>query len=133
MKTLIRYYLINLGALWLTSTLVSGFVYEGGLPTLLKAALVFALINLILLPLLRILLLPLNLLTLGFFAWVTNVLALYFLVRIVPNLHLTSSYLPGMQVGGFSIQAISLSAFWTAVIASLVIGVVTHFFHWLSH
>lgn len=133
MKTLLRYYLINLGALWFTSIIIKGLVYVGGIQTLFLAALVFALINLILLPLLKILLLPLNLLTLGFFAWVSNVLALYFLTRIVPNLHLTSFYFPGFSTGGFSIPATEVTVFWTAVIASLAIGLLTNFFHWLSH
>lgn len=111
---------------------VTGFVIDGGVQTLLKAALVFALINLILLPLLKILLLPLNLLTLGFFAWATNVLALYFLIRIVPSLHLTSFYFSGINGMGLAISGMEVSAFWTAIIASLVIGIFTHFFHWLS-
>lgn len=133
MKTLLRYYLINLGALWVTSQIVPGFILDGGITTLLKAAVVFTAINLILVPVLKILLLPLNLLTLGLFAWVVNVLALYVLVRLVPSLHLTPFYFSGYQLGGFIIPSSDLSAFWTAIFSALVIGIVTHFFHWLSH
>lgn len=133
MKTLLRYYLINLGALWFTSYLVPGFIYMGGFKTLFIAGAVFTLINIILVPLLKILLLPLNLLTLGFFAWVTNVLALYFLTRVVPNLQLTSFYFSGINIAGISIQGMDISSFWTAIIASLLIGMFTHFFHWLTH
>lgn len=133
MKTLIRYYLINLGALWFTTQLIPGFIYDGGTISLLKAALIFTGINLILVPVLKILLLPLNLLTLGFFAWVANVLALFVLIKIVPSLHVTSFYFAGYSVGGFIIPSTDISAFWTAIIASLVIGAITHFFHWLTH
>ncbi len=132
MKTLLRYYLINLGALWFTSQVVPGFVFDGGLMTLLKSAVVFTLINLLLVPVLKVLLLPLNLLTLGLFSWVINVLALYALVRLVPNLHLTSFYFSGFNLGGFTIPAMDLSAFWVAMLGALVIGLITHFFHWLS-
>lgn len=133
MKTILRYYLINFGALWLTSQIVPGFVYDGGITTLFKAGLVFTGINLILVPVLKILLLPLNLLTLGFFAWVANVIALFVLIKLVPNLHVTSFYFSGYYIGGFIIPATDLSAFWTAIIVSLVIGAITHFLHWLSH
>ena len=133
MKTLLRYYLINLGALWFTAHMVPGFVFDGGITTLLKAGVIFTLINLLLVPILKVLLLPLNLLTLGLFSWVVNVLALYVLVRLVPNLHLTSFYFSGFNAGGFSFPSMDLSAFWVAMIAALVIGLITHFFHWLSH
>ena len=133
MRTILRYYLINLGALWFTSLVITGLTYSGGLPTLFKAGLVFTAINLVLLPLLKILLLPLNLLTLGFFAWVTNVLALYFLTRLVSDIHLTQFHFVGLSGGGFNIPSGDVSSFWTAILASLVIGLFTHFFHWLAH
>lgn len=132
MKTLLRYYLINLGALWFTSHVVPGFIFDGGTLTLLKAAVIFTLINLLLVPVLKVLLLPLNLLTLGLFSWVINVLALYALVRLVPNLHLTPFYFSGFNLGGFIIPSMDLSAFWVAMLAALVIGIITHFFHWLA-
>lgn len=133
MKTIIRYYLINLGSLWLAAYLIPGFIYDGGTGTLLKAALVFTGINLILVPVLKILLLPLNLLTLGFFSWAANVLALFALIKLVPTLHVTSFYFSGYSIGGFIIPASEISAFWTAIISSLIIGLITHFFHWLTH
>ncbi len=133
MRTLLRYFFINLLALWATSQLVPGFIFDGGISTLLKATIVFTVINLIAVPILKILLLPLNLLTLGLFSWVVNVLALYFLVRLVPNLHLSSFYFSGVSFGGIILPAMDLSAFWTAMICALIIGLITHFLHWISH
>lgn len=133
MKTLLRYFLINLSALWATAQIVPGFVFDGGFITLLKAAIVFTVINMIAVPILRVLLLPLNLLTLGLFSWVVNVLALYFLVRLVPKLHLTSFYFSGVSFGGIVVPPMDLSAFWTAMVCALIIGLITHFLHWVSH
>lgn len=133
MKTLLRYFLINLLALWVTAWIVPGFVFDGGAITIIKAAIVFTVINLIAVPILKILLLPLNLLTLGLFSWVVNVLALYFLVRLVPNLHLSSFYFSGVSFGGIVLPAMDLSAFWTAMICAFIIGIITHFLHWISH
>lgn len=134
MKTLLRYFLINLVSLWATSEILKGgLIYIGGFQTILLAALVFSGINLILIPLLKILLLPLNLLTLGFFAWITNVIALYALTTVVPQIKLTSYYYPGFEYQGFIIPAAFLTTFWVAVVASFLIGVLTNFLHWLSH
>lgn len=133
MKSLLRYFLINLVSLWATSEVIKGLYYEGGFRSLLIAAAAFTAINLILIPLLKILLLPLNLLTLGVFAWLTNVLALYALTQVVPEIHLMPYYFPGVKYGGFSIPAVDLTTFWVAVVASLMIGLITHFLNWLVH
>lgn len=133
MKTILRHFLINLVSLFITTRLISGLTYTGGIKSLLIGAAVFMIINIILVPVLKILLLPLNLLTLGLFAWVANVLALYALTTIVSDFRLIPYFSPGLYVGGVMIPAMDLSPFWVAVLASLVIGIITHFFQWLSH
>lgn len=133
MKRILRYFLINFTSLWLTTHIIPGLVYSGGVRTLFIGGLAFAIINFILVPLLKILLLPLNLLTLGFFAWVTNVLALYALTTIVPEFRLFPYHFPGFEYQGFIFPALDLSVFWVAVVASLLIGLITHFLQWLVH
>lgn len=133
MKTLLKFFLINLVSLWITTQVVGGLTYTGGIKSLLIGALVFAAINLVLVPLLKILLLPLNLLTLGLFAWISNVLALYALTTVVPSFELKPYLFPGFDYNGFSIPSVFLTTFWVAVVASFLIGVITHLLQWLAH
>lgn len=133
MKTVLRYFLINLVSLFITTKLITGLTYTGGVKSLLIGALAFMLINLLLVPLLKILFLPLNLLTLGLFAWLTNVLALYALTTVVSDFALIPYNFPGLTYGGVTIPAMPLTTFWVAVLASFSIGVITHFLEWLSH
>jgi|SRR3989344_3524580 len=133
MKTLLRYFLINLVALWITTIIIPGLSYSGGIKSLLLGGFVFMLINLILVPLLKILLLPLNLLTLGFFAWLTNVLALYALTTIASDFRLISYTFAGFNYNGLTIPEYQLSPFLVAVAASFTIGAITNFLQWLTH
>lgn len=133
MKTLLRYFLINLSALWVASAVITGLTYSGGVKTLLIATAAFTVINILLVPLIKILLLPLNLLTLGLFSWITNVLALYALTTVVPQVQLLPFYYPGANFNGFIIPAMDFSTFWVAVMASFLIGIITQFLHWVSH
>ena len=133
MKTLLRYFLINFVSLYLTTTLLPGLQFTGGVKSLALGALTFMLINFLLVPLLKILFLPLNLLTVGLFAWLVNVLALYALTTIVSDFVLTPYYFPGTNLAGISIPATELTTFWVAVLASLIIGIITHFLQWLAH
>lgn len=133
MKTLLRYFLINLTSLLVTTKIITGLTYTGGIKSLIIGSVVFMLINLILVPLLKILLLPLNLLTLGIFAWITNVLALYALTTIVSEFKLVPYIFQGYSLVGIVIPPYELSSFLVAVVASFLIGIITHFLQWISH
>ncbi len=131
MKFILKYYLINLVSLWVTTQIVPGVSFGNEPQNLLLGALVFAMINFLLIPVLKILLLPLNLLTLGLFAWVTNVLALYALAKFIPQFKIIPFHFTGFEYSGFIIPEADLSVLWVAIISSLIIGMVTHFLHWL--
>lgn len=133
MRKLLRYFLINLVSLWATTRIIPGLTYTGGVKSLIIGGVAFMLINFLLVPLLRILFLPLNLLTLGLFAWITNVLALYALTTVVSDFQLMSYSFPGYDYNGISIPSYDLSPFFVAIAASLLIGIITHFLQWLSH
>ncbi len=133
MKTLLRVFLINLASLYLTTRLIPGLTYSGGAKSLFIGAAVFMLINWLLVPFLKILFLPLNLLTVGLFAWLINVLALFALTTLVSDFALLPYNFLGLNISGISIPALDLSVFWVAVLASFSIGIITHFLQWLSH
>lgn len=90
-------------------------------------------INFLLVPILKILFLPLNLLTLGLFAWITNVLALFALTTVVSDFQLIPYVFPGYNYNGFNLPSYDLSPFLVAIVASFLIGIITHFLQWLSH
>ncbi len=119
-----------MGALFITTKLVPGLTYEGGFKTLVIASVVFMLINLLVVPLLKVMFLPLNILTLGFFAWVVNVVALYFLTSVVPQLRLLPYDFPGANVGGVIIPAVELNLLMVAILCSFLIGFLSHILHW---
>lgn len=131
MKRLLRYFLINLASLFLTTRLVPGLMIDGGFRTLAYAALVFMMINFLIVPVLKLMFLPLNLLTLGIFSWIINVLALYLLTTIVPQIKLVPFFFPGYNLSGFSIPAMELNVLYVAILASFVIGFTSHIFQWL--
>lgn len=123
--------MINLGALWITSQILPSLVITGGARGLFFGVLGFMAANILLVPLIKILLLPLNLLTLGIFAWLSNVLALYFLVNVVPSFKVFPYHFPGISTGAFIIPELDLTTLQVVIVASFIIGIIIHFIHWL--
>ena len=75
----------NAIALFVAAWLLTGIVYGDSWWTLIVAAAVFTLVNMWLRPVVRLLSLPLIILTLGLFLFVVNVLMLYVTDWLVPD------------------------------------------------
>jgi putative membrane protein len=105
MKNFLIRIFVNALALTAAATFIDGIRMSGGFWDVLLVALVFGVLNAILKPILLVFSLPLLLLSLGLFALVVNALMLL----------LTAHILDTFEVSGF----------WTAVLGSLVISVVT--------
>jgi len=97
--------LINAAALWVADQLLDGITLSGSIWAILLVALVFGLINAVLKPILKLLSLPVLILTLGLFAFVIN----------AALLGLTAALMDNLTVDGF----------WSAVLGGLIIAVVS--------
>jgi putative membrane protein len=107
---LISHLIINGIALWLAAQFITGVHFDGDLSSLAVLALVFGVVNTLIKPVVRLLTLPLTVLTLGLFALVVNALMLL----------LTSALDTSYSVDGFV----------PALLASLLISVVSTVLNW---
>ncbi len=103
--------LINAAAFYVTAYLIPGITINGW-AALLVIAIVWGILSVVIKPILLILTLPINILTLGLFTLVINAILLL----------MTSSLVPGFKVDGFG----------TAVLAALVLAVVSGFLNSLK-
>ena len=101
--------LINAAALWAAIQLVDGIEHRGSWWSLLFVALVFGLLNASIKPLLKLLSLPIIILTLGLFLFVINALML-----------LMTGWVSGLFNLGFYV-----GGFWDAFLGGLIITVVS--------
>jgi putative membrane protein len=102
MRGVLLRWLVLTAAVLTASWLLDGIRVNGVFPALLAAALL-GILNAFFRPLIILLTLPVNILTLGLFTFVINALMLMIVSEIIP---------------GFDIRG-----FWTAVIGALIIGV----------
>uniref|UniRef100_C6E896 Phage holin family protein n=1 Tax=Geobacter sp. (strain M21) TaxID=443144 RepID=C6E896_GEOSM len=103
--TLLIKWLVNALAIGITAYLLPGVAVSGFFAALV-AALVLGLVNVLIRPLLLLLTLPINILTLGLFTLVINALMVMLAAAIVP---------------GFSVRG-----FWWALLFGLVLAIVNY-------
>ena len=101
--------LINAVALWVAVQLVSGIEHRGSWWSLLSVALVFGLLNAGIRPLLKLLSIPLLIVTLGLFIFVINAAML-----------MLTGWVSGFLELGFHVDG-----FWSAFLGGLVVSIVS--------
>ena len=132
MKSLIRSFIFNLFALHLAADLIPGVSYNGGLKTLGLAAITLGLFNLLIKPIINLFLLPINLLTLGMFRWVVNVIILYLLTITISNFKISGFEFPGFSYQNFSITSLLINSLWDTILTSFFLSFVLGFLYWLK-
>ena len=103
-RRLVYMWLCNIVALWAAESLISGIHFSGNFASIVLAALVFALVNLILKPVAKLLAFPLIILTLGIALFFVNILMLY--------------------ITDWILSDFKIDTFWSAVWATIVIWAV---------
>ncbi len=114
MKLILRI-AINAVAIWLTSMLLSGLTFGGSFINLIIVAIIFGLVNAIIRPIVKLLTLPINIITLGLFTLVINTLMLMLTVWFS---------------GSLSLEGGVFSSFLTAFVAAIIISIISTVLSW---
>lgn len=89
--------------------------------TLLMAGLVLAILNTLLRPLLKLVFLPINVLTLGIFGWLINIAMIYAAMWLVP----------GFNISPITLFGVMLNEFWSVALVSFLLSLLGSFFQML--
>lgn len=132
MKSLIRSILVFSLGIWLVSTYIGGLSFSGDPSTLFLAALAIALGNILIIPLINLLLLPINILTLGSFRWISAVILLVVVGVIVPGFSVGAFQLSPISTPIFNFPGLWINTFFAYILVSFFLSVFSNFFFWLA-
>lgn len=132
MRWILRQYLVHLAALLITVYLIPGFSIGNSTQNMLFAAAILALINVFIKPIVKILLLPLNIITLNLFSVVINIGVIVILTKLVTTVTISSWDFSGVNAYGFVIPALKVTYVYSYLIISILITSIVSFLNWLS-
>ena len=116
MKKLLKFTLLFTFALQTTDLLIKNIYYQNDIWILIKVALVLALFEILLKPIIKVLLLPINILTLGTFRTVINTFGLYLAIFLIMNFKINNFNLFDYHITGF------FAVFTTSLIINLILN-----------
>src|SRR3990167_10509850 len=102
MKKILRMIIFSLVAIFLTALWNKGFVIKADPMIYLKAALIIAAVYYLIVPVSKLILLPLNILTLGFVSVIFYAAIFYFLLNRFNVINIKEWVFPGVNVSGIA-------------------------------
>lgn len=132
MKQLFRTFIYHVFAIYIVNELFAGMNISGGVGMVLGAGILLAILMMVGKPILKILLLPINIITFGLAGLFINVLVLFLLTFLLPEVVITSFTFPGVSLAGFVIPSIHFSYAASLIVSSACITGITHTLYRLS-
>lgn len=124
MRDFLRESLLNSFSLYLVAAVYPGLIVPPTLWPLLWAGLIFTLLNYLAKPIIKLILLPLNLLTLGLLSWLSQVLVLVIAVKLLPQLRVVPFVTSAWQQAGFALPPLAVGMALSFILASLILNLV---------
>mgnify|MGYP001591355684 CR=1 FL=1 len=131
MRRIIRHYVLDTFALYLASQIASGMIFEKGFETLFITGGALALASILAKPVINILLLPINLITFGFFKWVSSAIVLYLVTLVVPGFKIIQFLFSGLATKYFDIPVVSLEGTLAYIAFSFLLSLITSILFWI--
>lgn len=127
MKNLIRAIVFYTAAIYLTGLIIPGFRIVADLRGLVLSGLILSILFTFVNPFLKFLFLPINVITLGLFSFVSQVLTFYIFLKFLPQYVRIEPWL--FAGANYPALGISVSSFWvgdflTIVISTFVISLI---------
>ena len=122
---LFTFSLITVNQIW-------GNLYFESIPSsIIKTAFVLSIFEIILKPILKIILFPINLITLGLFRIVIDTLGLYLAVFLFSDFKIYNIHTSPTNWWGISLPAFNFVNFFTYLVTSVTIGLILNFFSFI--
>ncbi len=133
MKRLIRKLILTIFCLWLVTRIFpQALQFTTNFDTgLLVTSLVIMFLDLLIKPVINLILLPLNLITLGTFRWVTLIAVFWLADYILPSFTINTFTSPAFTIYGFSVPAFTFAGILSYVAIGLFINLIMSVILWL--
>jgi len=131
MKTLLKHTVINSISLVVLAQILPGVVINGGVKTYIVAGFVLSLLLLFIKPILNIFSIPLNMITLGLFSFVTNSIILYILTVLVTDIKINRFTYEGFTYAGFVVPVMHFNTLFAFIVTAAVLSLIIAFFDWV--
>lgn len=131
MKPLLKRYLVVTVSLLTLTQLINSVSITGGWRQFLLASFVLSLIIYIVKPILNLIMLPINLITLNMASWILTFLCIYLWTFLVRDVNIGPWQFGGLVLGSVKLTPFELIAWQAVLLSSIVLTILIKFYSWV--
>lgn len=131
LQKILKSFLTTAVTLYLLNLVIPGLSLAPGLKNLFLVTLALFLLQKLVKPLIKILLLPLNIVTLGVFRWLTTIIVLYLLDFLLTEIDIHGFGLREISGIGYLLPDIVVGTFIATILIALLLTLIRRLLSWL--
>ncbi len=131
MKSLLRQIFVNFITIYFLGLSFPGLIVDLNFKTLITASIIWYFLNKIIKPIIKILLLPINLITLNLFSWLVGLITLFLLQIFADGITVSSFNFDGLNIQGFIVPPFFVNLFFSYLLTSVLLNSIHSGIFWL--
>lgn len=131
MKDTLKTYLTVLLSIHIFTISFTSIKISGGLQGIVYAALIFWIIHFLARPALKVLLFPLNLLTINMSQWIMDIVIFFIWSLVTSSVVLSDLLFYGFTIGPISIGSFHLVYWQSIIVSGILLRLIIKLIHWL--
>ena len=131
MKSLLKRYLVVTVSLFTLTQLINSVSISGGWRQFLLASFVLSVIIYIVKPILNLIMLPINLITLNMASWILTFVCIYLWTFLVRDVNIGPWQFEGLNTGPLKLSGLTLVSWQVVFLSSVVLTFLIQFYNWI--
>lgn len=131
MKFILKRYLITVISIFILTQIITALSLQNGWYGLFYASLVLSILFYIVAPILNLIMLPINLITLNLSSWIVQILIFYLWTIVVVQVKITSWQFAGLHVGPITLSNFNLIKWQIIILLAILFIVINKLLNWI--
>ncbi|MBI3379180.1 phage holin family protein [Candidatus Gottesmanbacteria bacterium] len=131
MKFILKKYLLAIASIFILTQLVSSFSLSGSWQGFFYAAFIWLLLQYIVKPILNIIMLPINLITLNMSSWIIQIAIFYMWTIITPQVKISDWHFSGIHIGPITLSSLNLVKWQITILLAILSVLINKLLGWV--
>jgi len=131
MKKILKFTLLFSFALPTANLIWKNLFFENIPWTIVKVAIILSVFEILLKPIIKLILIPINILTLGLFRIIIDTFGLYLAIFLLEDFQISNISNVALSLFGVSTPPLNFQNFWSFLITSVTLGIIVNFFNFI--
>lgn len=131
MKFILKRYLLTVVSIFITAQIIPAFSLNNGWYGLFYGSFILSIFFYIIAPILNLIMLPINLITLNLSSWIVQIIIFYLWTIVVAQMKITPWQFSGLHIGPIILSSVNLIKWQVIIILAIIFIILNKLLNWI--